>query len=114
MLVDRVLDVMTQHLLSHLASAGILERAGGRGAAYLRVTPRFLAHAEGTAGRLRLQTGTDDVHASLVSALTTWDDFTHSPYHAALYLRDLLSERGQLGHLRAFFPAIESYAAAGA
>jgi hypothetical protein len=105
---------MTQHILSHLTAAGILERAGGRGNAYLRVTPRFLSHAEGTAGRLRLRTGHDDEHAALETALATWDHHVHNPYQGALFLRDLLLERGQLGRVRSFFPAIEAFAAAGA
>lgn len=100
---------MTQHLLSQLTASGILERAGGKGASYLRVTPRFLSHAEGTAGRLRTFTGHDDEHASLKAALTTWDGFTANPHSAALFLRDLLEQKGQLGCLRSFWPTLEAF-----
>lgn len=109
-----VCRAMTHALLGHLTAAGILERAGGKGAAYLRVTPRFLSHAEGTAGRLRLQTGVDDEHAALQSALSTWDGYRLNAYQGALFLRDLLEERGQLGTLQRTFMVLDSFAVAGA
>lgn len=50
--------------------AGVIERSG-RGRAVLRVTPRFLAHVERTAG-LRHITGDEAVRAALAS----WADPT--------------------------------------
>ncbi|HUR25521.1 MAG TPA: hypothetical protein VM327_05855 [Candidatus Thermoplasmatota archaeon] len=95
--------------LSALAAAGVLERCSGRGRAYLRVTPRFLAHAEDAAARLRLNGRATGPAGTLVSALLAWDGFDHDPHQGALVLVDLLEERGQLGALRPVFPLLEQF-----
>lgn len=95
--------------LSDLTSAGVLERCSGRGRAYLRVTPRFLAHAEDAAARLRLSGRGSTPAGILVSALLAWDGYDHDPHQGALVLVDLLEERGQLGALRPVFPLLEQF-----
>jgi hypothetical protein len=95
--------------LSALASAGVLERCSGRGRAYLRVTPRFLAHAEDAAARLRLQGRATSPAGTLATALLAWDGYDHDPHSGALLLVDLLEERGQLGALRPVFPLLEQF-----
>ncbi len=101
---------MAQNLLAALALAGILQRApGARG---LRVTHRFLAHAEGTAGRYRTLGLTGDESDVLTAALSTWDDYRQDPRAGAQLLRDMLADRDQLGAIRPVFPAIESFMAA--
>src|ERR1044072_2760882 len=74
--------------LSALASAGVLERCSSRGRAYLRVTPRFLAHAEDASARLRLQGRHTGPSTALASALLSWDGYDHD--QGALVLADLL------------------------
>ncbi len=101
---------MAQNLLAALALAGILQRAPG--ARRLRVNPRFLAHAEGTAGRYRTLGLTGDEYDVLAAALGTWDDFRQDPRAAASMLREMLADRDQLGALRPVFPAIETFSAA--
>lgn len=100
--------------LSALAGAGVLERCSGRGRAYLRVAPRFLAHAEDCAARLRLQGRSSGPTGTLASALLGWDGYDHDPHQGALVLVDLLEERGQLGALRPVFPLLEEFATAAA
>lgn len=101
---------MAQNLLAALALAGVLQRApGARG---LRVTHRFLAHAEGTAGRFRMLGLAGDESDVLANALSTWDDYRQDPRAGAGLLRDMLADRDQLGSLRPVFPAIESFSAA--
>lgn len=97
--------------LSALAAAGVLERCSSRGRAYLRVTPRFLAHAEDASARLRLQGRLTGPSGALVSALLSWDGYDHDPHQGALVLVDLLEERGQLGALRPVFPLLEEFGA---
>lgn len=97
-------------LLSSLASAGVLERPGSRRGAFLRVTPRFLAHAEDTASRLRLLGRAHDPASVLTAALTAWDDYGHDPHQGSLLLVDFLDGRSQLGALQPVFPALDSFA----
>jgi hypothetical protein len=96
-------------LLSALCGAGILERTSARQGPYLRVTPRFLSHAETTAARLRLQGRPNDPCSTLASALLEWDEYQHDPQQGALVLVDLLDERDQLGSLRPVFPGLEQF-----
>jgi hypothetical protein len=99
-------------LLSALSAAGVLERPSSRRGAFLRVTPRFLDHAERTAARLRL-TGRPAQPASVLdAALATWDDYRHDPHQGALLLVDFLDGRSQLGGLQPVFPALEAFSAA--
>jgi hypothetical protein len=100
--------------LSALAAAGVLERCSARGRAFLRVTPRFLAHAEDAAARLRLQGRHTGPSAALASALLSWDGYDHDPRQGARVLVDLLEERGQLGALRPVFPLLEEFGAVAA
>jgi hypothetical protein len=100
------------NLLSVLTQADILERCPGRGdtrGTYLRVTPRFLAHAESAAARLKLQGRHTGPTAALANALLSWDAYEHDPNQGALELVDLLEERGQLGALRPVFPLLEQF-----
>jgi hypothetical protein len=100
--------------LSNLAHAGVLERCHGRGGTFLRVTPRFLAHAESAAARLKLQGRHTGPSSALASALLAWDGYDHDPQQGALVLVDLLEERGQLGALRPVFPLLEEFGAVAA
>ncbi len=101
---------MAQNLLASLALAGVLQRApAARG---LRVTHRFLAHAEGTAGRFRTLGLTGDECDVLAAALSTWDDFRQDPRAGAALLRDMLADRDQLGALRPVFPGLDTFSAA--
>lgn len=96
---------MAPHLLASLALARIVERTGP-GRCVLRITPRFLAHAEGTAGH-----GSHETKADLLyRALQTWDGFHHDPRAGAAFLHDVLAN--QLGSLSPAFPSIESFRAA--
>jgi len=95
--------------LSDLAAAGVLERCSGRGRAFLRVAPRFLAHAEDAAARLRLQGRATGPAGTLAFALLGWDGYDSDPHQGALVLVDLLEERGQLGALRPVFPLLEQF-----
>lgn len=97
------------NLLAQLTQADVLERCHGRGGTYLRVTPRFLAHAESAAARLKLQGRHTGPTAALAQALLAWDAYTHDPHQGALVLVDLLEERGQLGALRPVFPLLEQF-----
>lgn len=97
------------NLLAVLAQAEVLERCHGRGRTFLRVTPRFLAHAEGASARLKLQGRHTGPAAALASALLSWDGYEHDPHQGALVLVDLLEERGQLGALRPVFPLLEQF-----
>lgn len=102
---------MAQNLLASLTLAGIIERTGP-GRRTLRVTPRFMAHAEGTVGRLHtLGLVCDDVDV-LHAALQTWDDFLQDPWSSARFLHQIMADRDQLGQLRPVFPAIEQFSAA--
>lgn len=101
-------------LLSALSSAGILERPSSRRGAFLRVTPRFLAHAEETAARLHLTGRAANPALVLDSALATWDDYRHDPHQGALLLVDFLDGRSQLGSLQPVFPALDNFAQAAA
>lgn len=96
---------MDPKLLTRLALAGIVERAGPR-RSVLRVTPRFLAHAEGTAGRLRML-GLGTPHNVLQTALETWGDASLAPRRGADYLLELMRDRDQMGTLLPFLaPAV--------
>lgn len=101
-------------LLSALSAAGVLERPGSRRGAFLRVTPRFLDHAESMAARLRSQGREAHPTAVLDAALTSWDDYRHDPGQGALLLVDFLDGRSQLGSLQPVFPALEAFAQAAA
>ena len=90
------------NVLASLASAGILERAGSRRT--LRVTPRFLAHAEGTAGRLRLL-GHPDPALVLREALGSWDAYRHDLADGTTALMGFLADHDQFGALRPVFNA---------
>jgi hypothetical protein len=100
-------------LLSALAQADVLERCHGRGRTYLRVTPRFLAHAEASSARLRQQGRHTGATGALAHALLAWDAYAHDPHQGARVLVDLLDDRGQLGLLRPVFP-LEEWAGAAA
>lgn len=102
---------MTGNLLARLTLAGVLARSGGR-RSRLRVSPRFLAHAEGTAGRLHMQGRTATPGPVLAAALQTWDDFHGDAHTTARFLEDFLADRDQLGPLRPVFPVLEAFAAA--
>ena len=99
-------------LLSALSAAGVLERPGSRRGAFLRVTPRFLDHAESTAARLRMTGHPTAPAAVLHAALAGWDDYRQDPYQGALLLADFLDGHGQFGGLQPVFPALESFPAA--
>lgn len=101
-------------LLSALSAAGVLERPGSRRGAFLRVTPRFLDHAEAMAARLRSQGRDADPAVVLDAALASWDDYRHDPAQGALLLLDFLDGRSQLGALQPVFPALEAFAQAAA
>lgn len=98
-------------LLSALSAAGVLERPGSRRGAFLRVTPRFLDHAEAVAARMRLA-GHAPPASVLHAALAGWDGYRHDPHQGALLLVDFLDGRGQLGALQPVFPALEAFTAA--
>lgn len=99
-------------LLTSLASAGVLERPGSRRGAFLRVTPRFLAHAQDTADHLRLLGRPQDPASVLAAALATWDDYANDPRQGSLLLVDFLDGRSQWGALQPVFPALEAFGAA--
>lgn len=99
-------------LLSALSAAGVLERPGSRRGAFLRVTPRFLDHAEATGARLRLAGRAASPASVLHAALAGWDDYRQDPYQGALLLADFLDGHGQFGSLQPVFPALESFPAA--
>lgn len=101
-------------ILSALAAAGVLERPGSRRGAFLRVTPRFLAHAEETSNRLRLLGRAHDPATVLDAALAAWDDYGHDPHQGAALLVDFLDGRSQLGALQPVFPALEAFVPAAA
>lgn len=101
-------------LLSALSGAGVLERPSSRRGAFLRVSPRFLDHAESTAARLRMQGGPVAPAAVLQQALANWDDYRHDPSQGALLLVDFLDGRSQFGALQPVFPALEAFAPAAA
>lgn len=92
-------------LLTRLTLAGIVERAGRR-RSVLRVTPRFLAHAEGTAGRLRML-GFGTPHGILEAALETWGDASVTPRRGADCLLELMADRDQLGTLQPFLAPVD-------
>lgn len=101
-------------LLSALSMAGVLERPSSRRGAFLRVSPRFLDHAEATAARLR-QHGRATAPANVLqAALASWDDYRHDPQQGALLLEDFLDGRSQFGALQPVFPALEAFAPAAA
>jgi hypothetical protein len=98
--------------MAALTQCGVLEQSRGRGACTLRVSPRFLAHAEETAARLFEQARFLGVTHALEAALAAWDGYGHAVRPAALFLTDFLDERGQFGGLRPVFPALEQFTAA--
>src|SRR5438270_12725939 len=98
--------------MSSLTQSGILEQSRGRGACTLRVSPRFLAHAEETAARLFQQARFLGVAHALEAALASWDGYDHAVRPAALFLADFLDNRDQMGNLRPVFPALEQFAVA--
>lgn len=90
---------MSSALLGHLAAHGIIERAGPRRTT-LRVTPRFLAHAEGTAGRHHVLHGAIDPRRALKDAIETWGGLGVAADLAVATLYELMDARGQWGRLR--------------
>ncbi|MEA3203877.1 MAG: hypothetical protein QOI63_1557 [Thermoplasmata archaeon] len=98
--------------MADLTRCGVLEQSRGRGASTLRVTPRFLAHAEEAAARLFQEARFLGVAHALETALSTWDGYDHAVRPAALFLVDFLGEREQFGGLRPVFPALEQFAVA--
>lgn len=96
-------------LLSALSAAGVLERPRSRRGAFLRVTHRFLDHAEKTAARLRATGHAPAPTGFLEAALATWDEYGHDPRQGALLLVDFLDGRGQWGSLQPAFPALEQF-----
>lgn len=100
------------HSLAALTRCGVLEQSRGRGACVLRVSPRFLAHAEATAARLSQQGRLMGVQHALESALSTWDDTDDDMRPAAGFLADFLGQRDQFGGLRPVFPSLEHFAVA--
>jgi hypothetical protein len=103
---------MADNILARLTLAGILERSGRR-RSVLRVSPRFMAHAEGTSGRLRLS-GHGPALPVLEVAVRTWDEYHGDAASAARFLEAMLGERHQLGALRPVFPALDQFARAAA
>ena len=99
---------MAGSLLASLAAAGVVERAGPR-RAVLRVTTRFLAHAEGTAGRLRTLGRVDDRATVLEVALATWDGYHNAAHGGARILADLLGDREQFGNVFPVFAAMDGH-----
>lgn len=97
-------------LLSALSSAGILERPGSRRGAFLRVSPRFLAHAEATAARCRARGMPATPGPMLQAALGAWDEYRSDPREGADLLLDFLDGRSQFGALQPVFPALEHFA----
>lgn len=100
---------MARNILASLVMANIVERAGP-GRATLRVTPRFMAHLEGTAGRLRVQGHPARDRPLLEAALATWDEHFVAPRAGAGFLADLLAERQQWGTLQPMFPDLAGFA----
>jgi hypothetical protein len=100
------------HPLATLTRCGVLEQSRGRGACTLRVSPRFLAHAEETAARLFEQARFLGVAHALETALSSWDGYDHAVRPAALFLADFLGEREQMGSLCPVFPVLEQFAVA--
>lgn len=96
---------MGRTVLSQLADAGVLERR-----ATLRVSRRFLDHAEATDARLRAQGRWMGPAVSLQAALGTWDDYLHDVRHGALALWEFMAEHHQAGSLQPVFPALEGFA----
>lgn len=97
------------HVLASLALNGIVERSGPR-KAVLRVTPRFLAHAEGTAGRLRLQAPAASQDEVLEAALLSWDGFGHDARLAAQVLARMIDDHWGMP----LFGTLDPFAAASA
>ncbi|MFO1535244.1 MAG: hypothetical protein ABR586_06220 [Thermoplasmatota archaeon] len=98
--------------MAALTRCGVLEQSRGRGACTLRVSPRFLAHAEATSARLAQQGRLLGVTHALEAALAAWDGYEHAVRPAALFLTDFLGERDQFGGLRPVFPALEQFSVA--
>ncbi|MEA3144286.1 MAG: hypothetical protein QOG31_1610 [Thermoplasmata archaeon] len=98
--------------MAALTRCGVLEQSRGRGACTLRVSPRFLAHAEATAARLFQQGRFMGVAHTLETALTAWDGSPPDVRHVAHFLAQFLDEREQMGGLRPVFPALEQFSAA--
>lgn len=72
-----------------LVNNGIVEQRGGR----TRVTARFLAHAEGTHGRMRLLNPGAPLPEVMHMALYTW---TNQQIHAGELL-EFMQDRDQMG-----------------
>jgi hypothetical protein len=103
---------MASSPLSTLTRCGILEHSRGRATAALRVSPRFLSHAETTAARLLQEARFLGVAHALEAALSSWDDYPHDVRPAALFLAEFLDGRDQLGALQPVFPVLEGFGAA--
>lgn len=101
---------MPASILTQLADADILERSGARSPRHLRVSPRFLAYAEGVGGRLRLTGTASHVESVLEHALAGWDDYRGDAHAGARLLGEFMAENDQLGALLPVFPALENFA----
>lgn len=100
---------MASSLLASLSLAGIIQRAGRHRT--LRVSPRFMAHAEQAATELASR-GVQEPAEVLRSALCTWDEYRHDPDSGARFLLRIMEDREQLGSLRPVFPPLEQFVAA--
>lgn len=85
--------------LPGLVRSGVVLRTGGR----LRVSGRFLAHAERAVAQATLR-GAPDLTLALESALRASGHRADVP-ESARFIADFLAERGQLGTLRPVFGA---------
>lgn len=99
---------MTRSLLPALLQSGVLERHGGT----LRLTPRFAAHADTTAQRLRAQGRWSDPASTVEAALGTWDSYLLDVRAGSLTLWDFMADRHQAGAISPAFPMLEAFAAA--
>ena len=84
--------------LAHLVQDGVLVRTAGR----LRVSSRYLAHAERAAAQASLHGSPPVLSSALESALRTHGYGGDIPT-AARYLAEFLAERGQMGALQPVF-----------
>ena len=93
-----VAAVHVESPLPHLVRDGILVRTAGR----LRVSSRFLAHAERAAAQDALHGTSPSLASSLEHALRM-HGYGGDGATAAHYLSDFMAERGQLGALQPVF-----------
>ncbi|MGB1697687.1 MAG: hypothetical protein ACPHK8_04750 [Thermoplasmatota archaeon] len=79
-----------------LTSVGIIEQRAGR----TRISPRFLAHAEGTYGRMSILNPHAPLPEVLHSAIGTWKESTAAHRIEATELLAFMQDRNQLGLLQ--------------